>query len=161
MVIGWSSCSASRTSRNRRRWRSTETGACMSSRCASVFATTKSVGVKAIGEPLIKVEKPEIDGYAPAEIALLKKRAKAFIGSSALPATVATENGCRFKCQAAGVTRAPHATVDGKRTPRSIADAAQKFKGLEAHRQPQNKRMRRRDRQQSGAEQRRQPSGHR
>jgi glucose/arabinose dehydrogenase/mono/diheme cytochrome c family protein len=39
----------------------------------TVLATTKSAGVKAIGNQMIKVEKPQLDGFSPSEIALLKK----------------------------------------------------------------------------------------
>ncbi len=72
----------------------------------SVFETTKSVGVKAIGGQLIKVEKPMIEGYAPAEVALLKK-GEGIYRELCFACHGLDGKGMPMQGQAAGVTMAP------------------------------------------------------
>ena len=72
----------------------------------TTLSDTKSVGVKAIGGQLIKVDKPQIEGYEPAEIARLKK-GEGIYKELCFACHGADGKGAPMAGQAAGVTMAP------------------------------------------------------
>ena len=88
---------------------------------ADTFASTKSAGVKAIGEQMIKVEKPQLDGFSPAEVARLKK-GEGIYKELCFACHGADGKGTPIAGQPAGVTLAP--SLAGSRTVTGHPDGA-------------------------------------